>query len=246
MRKWTMNPKSKKKQLVIISLFALCSIMLFGCGDKKNKNGSMISDDGRSYGGTIKEKEGETVNTAFFDLKVEEASKYNTYQFDDGLYQANEGEAYLVLKLTIKNTYEEDLPMSITDFTLDFDDNKSKDIITGYGKTDLNKEEFMENIFTLKKGETITKYILYTVKDVKEYRLCYTEFYEDKFEGDTYQITMMPKIIETTTEATTAEQTEATTETPTEATTETPTEATTAAPTEATTEASTEAPTVTQ
>lgn len=152
----------------------------------------MKAEDGRSYGGLIEADSGETVNTAFFDLTVEEALKYDTYQFEDGLYQADKGNTYLVIKLTMKNTYEKDIPMSITDFTLDYSGNDSKDVITGYGKADLKQDDFMENIFTLKKGESVTKYILFTVTDKKAYTINYAEYYEDKFEGNKFQINLKP------------------------------------------------------
>ena len=184
-------------------MMAVCCMLFTGCGNKKDKNGSMEAEDGRSYGGLIEAELGETVSTAFFDVTVKEASKYDTYQFEDGLYQADAGNTYLVVKLTIKNTYEKDLPMSITDFTLDYDGNKSKDIITGYGKTDLNQEDFMENIFTLRKGESITKCVLFTVEDKKTYTLNYTEYYEDEFEGNKFQIAVTPEKKSTSSETAT-------------------------------------------
>lgn len=182
------NKLLKKKLYTVLLLLTVCLGMLAGCVGKKNKNGSMKSEDGRSYGGVIKGDLKDTLETAFFDWKVESAEKYDTYQFDDGLYQAEEGKTYLVVTLTVKNTYEEDLSMSITDFTLDFEGNKEKEVITGFGKSELQNKEFMDNVFTLKKGESITKKILFTVKDKKVYSLNYAEYYEDKFKGDTFRI----------------------------------------------------------
>jgi len=182
-----------RKIIAVMCIITVFGMMIAGCSEKKDENGSMKAEDGRSYGGLIKAEAGDKVSTAFFDLTVEEAFKYDTYQFEDGLYQADAGKTYLVLKLSIKNTYEKDLPMSITDFTLDYDGNKSEDIITGYGKTDLNKDDFMENIFTLKTGESITKYVLFTVEDKDAYTLNYSEYYEDKFEGNAFQITLKPE-----------------------------------------------------
>lgn len=167
-------------------------LALTGCKAKVDENGSMLSDDGRSYGGVIEANQGEMVSTAFFDVTVEQADKYDTYQFDDGLYQADSGNTYLVLKLTVKNTYAKDLPMSIADFVLDFEGNDSKKPVIGYGNTDLKDAEFMDNIFTLKQGESVTKNILYTVADKEEYSLGYTEYYEDEMEGDRFQIAVKP------------------------------------------------------
>ena len=116
-----------------------------------------------------------------------------TFQFEDGLYQADEGKTYLVVTLTIKNTYEKDIPMSITDFVLDYDGNKSKDVITGYGKADLNQDDYMENVFTLKKGESVTRSILFTVADKDAYTLKYSEYYADQFNGDSYEIKITPQ-----------------------------------------------------
>ncbi|MCM1157699.1 MAG: DUF4352 domain-containing protein [Bacteroidales bacterium] len=194
-----MNRQYVKGKIAICVLF-MVGIMLAGCSGGKNANGSMKAEDGRSYGGLIQGKEGEVVHTAFFDVAVESAQKHDIYQFDDGLYQADKGNTYLVVELKITNTYEKDLPMSITDFTLDYEGNTSTDIITGYGKSDLQQEQFMENIFTLKRGDSITKWILFTVPDKEEYFICYSEYYEDEFEGDAYRIAVNAQKQENTSE----------------------------------------------
>lgn len=190
---WNKKKTYLKKIAFLVCIMAVFSMISVGCSGKKDENGSMKAEDGRSYGGLITADEGEKISTAFFDLTVDETFKYDTYQFEDGLYQADTGNTYLVVKLTIENTYEENLPMSITDFTLDYDGNKSEDVITGYGKTDLNQDDFMENIFTLKKGESVTKYILFIVEDKDAYNLNYKEYYEDEFEGNTFQIMLEPE-----------------------------------------------------
>jgi hypothetical protein len=168
-------------------------VALTGCKGNTDENGSSVSEDGRSYGGVIQVSKDEKAETAFFDLKVDEALQYDTYQFEDGLYQAQDGNVYLVVKVTIKNTYEKDLPMCITDFVLDYDGNEETEPITGYGNTDLKASEFMDNLFTLKQGESITKNILYTVAEKDEYILQYKEYYEDGFEGNTYQLQITPE-----------------------------------------------------
>lgn len=189
--------------LILLSIFVLGSMIFTGCGNRRNKNGSMLSDDGRSYGGLIEAEMNETVDTAFFDLTVEEAVKYNTYQFDDGLYQADEGMTYLLVKVTIENSYAENLSMSITDFVLDYEGNEPERIITGFGKSEIQQEEFMDNLFTLKMGESITKTILFTVEDKEEYVFQYVEYYEDDFEGDTFRIHMIPETSSVSTESST-------------------------------------------
>lgn len=189
-----------KRLLMLLNVFIICSMIFTGCGNRKNKNGSMLSDDGRSYGGLIEAEIKDTVDTAFFDLTVEEAIKYDTYQFDDGLYQADTGNTYLQVKVTIENTYAENLSMSITDFVLDYDGNESESIITGYGKSAVQQEDFMDNLFTLKVGESVTKTILFTVEDKDQYVLKYVEYYSDEFEGDTFKIHMTPVIGSVSTE----------------------------------------------
>ena len=195
--------KNILKKVLLVVMLIMASYNLAACGNKPDDNGSMKSEDGRKYGGLIEAKMGETAHTVFFDLTVDSAKKCSTYQFQDGLYVADEGKSYLEITVTVTNTYDKDLPMSISDFTLDFSDNASKDVITGYGNSELGKEEFMDNIYTLKQGESITKTILFIADDRAEYLLCYKEFYEDKFEGDSYEITVVPEVLEpaVTTEA---------------------------------------------
>ncbi|HCJ07975.1 MAG TPA: hypothetical protein DHV96_06325 [Lachnospiraceae bacterium] len=184
--------KHIKAACICLALCCVCG-MTTGCKQKPDENGSLKAEDGRSYGGTIKGNQGEKVQTAFFDMTVDPVTKNNTFQFEDGLYQADEGKTYLVVTLTIKNTYEKDIPMSITDFVLDYDGNKSEDAITGYGKADLNQDDYMENVFTLKKGESVTKSILFTVEDKDAYILKYSEYYADQFNGDSYEIKITPQ-----------------------------------------------------
>ncbi len=238
------NKNRLKQMIILITIIVFILGVLTLGGDRADKNGSRISDDGRSYGGIIKAEVGDKIETAFFDVTVENAVKYDTYQFDDGLYQAEEGKTYLVVTLTIKNTYDEDIPMSITDFILDYEGNKSKEIITGYGKVDLNQDNFMDNLFTLKQDESVTKSILFTVQDMKQYTLNYTEFYEDEFKGDSFEIAFEPETISST-EVTTQTSGEATTQTPVESATQATTEAATQVATEATTQEPTEVPTQT-
>ena len=105
----------------------------------------------------------------------------------------------------------------------------------------------MENIFTLKKGESITKSILFTIDDKDKYTLCYSEYYEDKFEGDNYEISITPEVIEDAAQNAAGDASTETPDTSSEAasteTTETETASTEAAVTEApaTEAASTEA-----
>ncbi|MDE5778481.1 MAG: DUF4352 domain-containing protein [Lachnospiraceae bacterium] len=181
-----------RKKISVCCILALCILAVTGCSGKKDENGSMTAKDGRSYGGEINGKEGEVISTAFFDMVIEDTSKYETFQFEDGLYQPESGSTYLVVTLTIKNTYEKDLPMSITDFTLDYE-GAGKKVVTGYGKADLNINDYMDNLFTLKKGESITKKILYTVPDIEKYIISYSEYYEDEFKGNHFVVTIKPK-----------------------------------------------------
>lgn len=174
-------------------MLAVVLFVFTGCTGKADENGSKVSDDGRSYGGIVDIAMGEKAATAFFDVTVDEAVKYDTYSFDDGLYQADAGNTYLVLKLTIKNTYEKELPMSITDFLLRFEGSDEEKPVTGFGNTDLRNADFMDNIFTLKQGESMTKSILFTVPDKEEYILNYTEYYEDEFEGNQFLLHVVPE-----------------------------------------------------
>lgn len=210
--------KIVKKMFVCLTAMTFICTTITGCGNGTDKNGSKKAEDGRNYGGLVEAQAGDKVSTVFFDCTVTDAKKCGTYQFQDGLYMAGDGKTYLVLTLEITNTYDKDLPMSITDFTLDYSDKEDKSVVTGYGYSELGSNDFMDNVFTLKQGETIHKSILFTVPDRAEYILCYKEYYEDKFEGDSYEITIVPEVIEpqVTTESTEASSQDA--ETPTEET----------------------------
>lgn len=187
--------KAKRRSGIALILFGVL-LCLTGCGIQPSADGSVKAEDGRSYGGLTESGLGQTVHTVFFDLTVNSAEKYSTYQFQDGLYIADEDMAYLVVEVTITNTYDKDLPMSITDFTLDYSGNDNEQAVVGFGEIELSDDTFMDSLYTLKRGDSVTKSILYTVPDRAEYLLCYKEYYEDKFEGDSYEITMVPEVIE--------------------------------------------------
>ncbi|MBR1866650.1 MAG: DUF4352 domain-containing protein [Lachnospiraceae bacterium] len=183
-RQWNAN------RMLIGLILLVCCIWMAGCASGTDENGSKISEDGRSYGGTVEGTEGETVSTAFFKLTVDETRRQDTCSFADGLYQAVSGQTYLIVTLTIENTYEQDLSMSVTDFTLDYEGNEAEEVILGYGRSELDQPEFMEDVFTLKKGESVTGSILYMVPQKDAYQLCYREYYEDAFEGDQFVIAL--------------------------------------------------------
>lgn len=180
----------KHKILICFFMIVLITGSLLGCG-KVNKNGSKQSDDGRSYGGVIAGEQGQTQHTAFFNLTVDKVEEYSTFQFKDGLYQAESGKTYLLVTLTIKNTYAKDLSMSVTDFVLYCEEEKTNPVY-GFGKVDIEQEEMMDNLFSLKKGEEVTKSILYIVPSSENYQLGYTEYYSDEFVGDSFYIQLNP------------------------------------------------------
>lgn len=182
-----------KRRWLPLFILVLCSLCMTGCGNAEKVRGSKKAQDGRSYGGTVEGNIGEVMHTAFFDVTLDQAVCQNTYQFEDGLYQADSGNTYLIVTLTIENTYEKDLPMSITDFTLDFDGRAEDTLVVGFGKAELGVDPYMEDLFTLKQGEHITKSILFTVDEKEEYTLCYKEYYEDQFEGNRFEIHFTPE-----------------------------------------------------
>lgn len=185
-----MQNRFRKKRFPKIVVCFLCGCMLFtGCGGSRaDANGSKRSDDGRSYGGVIQVNQEQIAHTAFFDMEVTEVSKRETFSFQDGLYEPEEGNTYLVVTLSLNNTYKENLSMAITDFTLDYEGKDDELLVSGYGQNDFNDSTFMENLFTLKQGEAVTKSILFIVPDKNAYTLRYTEYYADDFVGNTYEI----------------------------------------------------------
>ncbi len=185
--------RNRRIQRRLLAGALACTVFLAGCG---NQNGSKKSDDGRSYGGKIEGSVQEAVKTAFFDVTVNKAEQNELFSFQDGLYKADSGKTYLTVELTITNTYEKDLPMSITDFYLDYDGNGSEEPVTGYGRSELLLDYYMENVFTLKQGESVTGTILFNVDKKDSYKLCYQEYYEDGFHGDTMEIGFIPEVRE--------------------------------------------------
>lgn len=216
------------KKLKLFIVLSIMTCLLAGCSVPFKKeatadsNGTLVAEDGRQYGGHDDGGLNDTMKNTFFSFKVLDANIYSTFQVGEETYEPEEGFVYLVCKMEVTNVYDADIPMSIADFELNYDD--SSDIKYGYGNTDLQNEEFFDDEFYLAKGETVTKYILYNVPISDKYSINYEELWDDDFVGNSYTVTfsandmreneedLLDKMTEDTTEETTGETTEATTE----------------------------------
>lgn len=170
-----------KKRLLTLLLMGVVSIST-GCGTVKDA-ATAIQSQGREYGQTYELKAGDTMSTAFFDLTVNSAKFASDI---DGFVSNKDTDKFLVVNVTIQNTFDntQPLPMSDSDFEL------------SWNGADKNMTIFPEDAFTdnqlpveyeIEKGGSKTGDLIYVVpEDASDFRIYYYDLWEDDFEGNTY------------------------------------------------------------
>lgn len=170
----------KKLSLLAVLLLAVgtCS----GCFAAESA-ATVIQAQGREYGQTIELSEGDIMSTAFFDMTV------NSAQFlpeIDGYIPAEETDQFLVVNITVENTFDDTdpLPMSDADFEL------------GYNGADETGTIFPEDEFAvdqlpaeyeIEENGTVTGNLIYVVPgDAEDFQIYYYDLWSDDFEGNTY------------------------------------------------------------
>ena len=162
---------------ITVLLLALCmAFAMVGC------DGSAGRDSGKTF-----DAEGydQSLSTAFFDFQVNSAQMVS--ELDD-YYPSDENNSFLVVNITIDNTFADDssIPMFDTDFVLSWPALEDQSIFCEDSfATDQLPEEY--EIF---KGESRTGNLIFVVPSSQtSFTLEYLEIYEDEFEGNTYKIT---------------------------------------------------------
>lgn len=180
------------KKLAVLLLAACLALGGTGCGKGVSETvsglvedaGTALQADGREYGQTYTFGSGELVKTAFFNFQVNEVS---TAAEIEGYAPDDEANQFLIVNVTIENTFEDDSSISMfdTDFQL---------IWTDLGDTGIYPDlEFAEGQlpeeYQLLKGDSRTGDLIFIVPaDVTEFQLKYLEVWSDDFEGNTYLV----------------------------------------------------------
>ncbi|MBO4608709.1 MAG: DUF4352 domain-containing protein [Lachnospiraceae bacterium] len=138
-------------------------------------------DDGtKLYEGKI----GSKMQTAWFDFTVNSA-----YYTEDAIggYTPSDGNVLVVVNITVKNTFQETIPMFDTDFQLQWGD----DVDDAYAFPVATNEKILSDQlpeeYDLKVKETQTGVLVFEAPAGNEdFSLSFLEYYEDNTEGNLF------------------------------------------------------------
>lgn len=143
------------------------------------------SDDGvSSEGGYGEGRMGDTMKTYFFDYTVNSA--YVCEEFAG--YQPAEGKDLLVADVTVKNTFNESIPMFDSDFQVQWnsDAEEDYDVPISYYGNEVSDEQLPES-YELAINEEVTGLLVFEVPEgEKDFSISYLELFDDDSEGDVY------------------------------------------------------------
>ena len=156
----------------------------------EEEGGSLLDDfsnamqaDGRNYGQTYHISQSDVMESAFFDLKVNSVSAEDSLE---GYVPEGEEYTFLIVNVSITNTFGDTIPMSNTDF----------EILWGGGEQtgeanypDPSFSSALPGEYNIGAGETETGDLIYIVpKEVRDFTLEYYDLWDDNFEGDTFDM----------------------------------------------------------
>lgn len=164
--------KKRRVWLALTLLAALLAALLGGCssGTGVEKNQFEVGDKVTSY---------------WFDFTVDRVETAETYEN----YTAQEGCRLAVCRLTIKNTFDEDVPMGWADFILQWDsadDPEAGGTEGAYALPQYAEEQFPDE-YILEKGAAREGVLVFEVPEqVSRAAIVFQELYADGESGSQY------------------------------------------------------------
>ncbi len=181
-----------KKIIAVIAAVA-AALSLAGCSKENLDNlSTFVEAGGRDYGDIITNEIGEAQRNTFF------VSTVNDVEFMDevGDYYVDGGYEFVAVDITVKNIFNQSIPMTNGDFYVCWSDTE---IGWGSDYEDWNgpceeyiAEDAYEDDFTLSVGEDYTGTLYFTIPTERsgKLKLVYEELYDDDFVGSTYIINL--------------------------------------------------------
>ena len=175
------------KRLTALAVAGMMAALLFtGCdGNTDLMKGIQAGD--REYGKTYTAEGTEGLQTSFFQFNINESTLKDEV---DGYILDDDTQRFLVVNITVKNTFEGDdpsIPMFDVDFTVSWEG------LNGIYPEDEFAEGQLPAEYEIFKGKSRTGDLIFVVpEDVTDFVLSYTEEYEDDFEGNTFEISFTP------------------------------------------------------
>lgn len=184
------------KKLLSLALTCLLLVSLAACGGSSNDRGPLTGGSPASNGSNNSGSQdndgyqeggdwgyiGDVMHTYWFDFTVDDA--YTCAEYEG--YTASEGKQLVVATLSLKNTFLQSLPMSQTDFQIQWGGEGDDDYewpISAVSEAQLPDE------YTLAINESRSGVVVYEVPaGTSDFSISFGEYFEDKSEGDVYFI----------------------------------------------------------
>ncbi len=182
------------KKLLSLVLVCLLLLSLAACGGPGNDRGPLTGgspasngsnnsgsqdDDGYQEGGDWGYI-GDVMHTYWFDFTVDDA--YTCAEYEG--YTASEGKQLVVATLSLQNTFPQSLPMSQTDFQIQWGGEGDDDY--EWPISAVSEAQFPDE-YTLAINESRTGVVVYEVPEgTSDFSISFGEYFEDESEGDVY------------------------------------------------------------
>ncbi len=192
----------KMKKLAALLLAAALVSSLTACGESSDAllTSKMSEDAGEQNPGVTSYTDpdtgttyyngymGDKLQTAWFTYSVDSAEFVDPAKYPD--YTVTEGYKILAVTVTIKNTFQQSIPMSYYDFQIQWDeeDDDAYDYAISTGDDQLDPDQFPDE-YELGINESRTGKLLFEVPDdAKDMCLAFAEYYENEDEGNYFFI----------------------------------------------------------
>ena len=158
-----------------------------GTQEESNSSTDDFSEDNGSDSEYVWGQVGETMKTYWFDFNVTSATLYSEYEGNT----PTDGYQFLELKIWLKNTFNESVPMFWSDFDVEWDDPDSYELpvfITVDGK------ELTEEEYSLRRAGSLDLVLVYEVAEgYDDFFVFFDEDFADGTVGDVFAVYLAPE-----------------------------------------------------
>lgn len=179
------------RKTILVVVMAFFCMFSTGCSGIQQKAKQIATDwkaDGREYGEEKTYSTEDTVQTAFFKVKVNSVTTQDEIQGENDEYVPQDvAHQFVVVNVTVENTYEDfdSITMFCDDFELTWEQLQGE---TTFPEYQMNEEQLPDS-YELKYGESRTGNLIFiTPRNIKDYQMKYYEIWDDNFIGNTYYI----------------------------------------------------------
>lgn len=160
---------------------------LFGTQEEVNSPADNFPEDDVSDSEYVWGQVGETMKTYWFNFNVTSATLYSEY---DGNIPTD-GYQFLELKLWMKNTFNESVPMFWSDFDVEWDDPDSYELPVFIS---VDGKELTEEEYSLRRAGSIDLVMVYEVAEgYDEFFVYFDEEFADGTVGDVFAVYLAPE-----------------------------------------------------